>query len=681
MSKLVNRIASMTLGKLLVWLSLFSLLIAFALLSFLMGEVRDTAVHHMAKEEAKQTSQMVFQSLYSAMRKGWDKKEIGEVVERLNSTLPDLQIRVYRGQIVAQQFGEMPGEHPAIAQDAQLQAALSSGAEMLLFPDEHSIRYLYPVIAKQECLVCHTQSHIGAVHGVIDITYPVANLKVSFATVINTIIVYTLLILSVVFLALYMKLRFLVAMPIARLTELMKHITEGMDLSHRIGKRNWISELHHLSDYFNKLLDTIQEYNAKLEEVAIRDPLTGLYNRRKFQEMMDGEILRAARHNRPFSLVMIDLDNFKYINDTFGHPIGDLTLRELTSMMQSSLRRGDVLARLGGDEFALMLPETSAQNALQVVNKLHLALAGKDFELPVGKIRVTASFGMVSYPEDGETATELLSAMDVLLYKAKKQGKNQVVTAEVDGVPMMDIFRQGEFLRLALREERVLAFLQPIVNVSTGAVAAFEVLARIRDGEHIMLANDFIEVAEELGMAKELDRAVFMQGLAHYKKVSLEHAGVKMFFNLSAASFGDLEWVRGIPALLDKMSIPCDCVVLEITEREALPNLNQVKTVIDELRQSGLCFALDDFGSGFSSFLYLKYLEVDYVKIEGSFVRQIVADRRDRIMVEHIHSMASQFGLKTVAEFVEDEATNLMLREIGVDLAQGYHYGKAIEIL
>jgi diguanylate cyclase (GGDEF)-like protein len=625
---------------------------------------------------------MVFQSLYSAMRKGWDKKEITEVVERLNGTLPDMKIRVFRGQIVAQQFGEMPGEHPVIQQDRELQAALNSGTEMLLFPNESSIRYLYPVLATQECLVCHTQSHLGAVHGVIDITYPVANLKVSFGTVINTIIIYTLLILAVVFLAMYIKLRYLVAMPIARLTEMMRHITEGMDLSHRIGKGNWIAELHHLGDYFNRLLDTIQEYNAKLEEVAIRDPLTGLYNRRKFQEMLDGEIQRAARHSRTFSMVMIDLDNFKYINDTFGHPIGDLTLRELTAMMQSSLRRGDVLARLGGDEFALMLPETSAMNALQVVNKLHSVLSDKDFELPIGKIRVTASFGMVSYPEDGATAGALLTAMDVLLYKAKKLGKNQVVTADAAGeTPMMDIFRQGEFLRLALREERVLAFLQPIVNVRSGAVAAFEVLARIRDGERIMLAGDFIEVAEELGMAKELDRAVFMQGLMHYQKVSLEHVGVKMFFNLSAASFGDLEWVRGIPAILSKLSIPCDRVVLEITEREALPNLNQVKTVIDELRRSGLCFALDDFGSGFSSFLYLKYLEVDYVKIEGSFVRQIVADKRDRIMVEHIHSMASQFGLKTVAEFVEDEATNQMLMEIGVDFAQGYHYGKAGEVL
>ena len=190
-------------------------------------------------------------------------------------------------------------------------------------------------------------------------------------------------------------------------------------------------------------------------------------------------------------------------------------------------------------------------------------------------------------------------------------------------------------------------------------------------------AEHFIGVAEDLGIIKEVDLCVFQQGLLKINRLHGEghQPQPKMFFNLSARTFGDTDWMRSIPDQLKQAGIPCDRVVIEITEREALPHLNQIRGVIDELRHKGISFALDDFGSGFSSFLYLKYLAMDYVKIEGSFVRQIAVDKRDRIMVTHIHQVAKEFGLKTVAEFVEDEETAKILAEIGVDYAQGFYYG------
>jgi EAL domain-containing protein (putative c-di-GMP-specific phosphodiesterase class I) len=345
-------------------------------------------------------------------------------------------------------------------------------------------------------------------------------------------------------------------------------------------------------------------------------------------------------------------------------------------LLEAELRSVDVLARLGGDEFAIILPETEVARGLQVANKLHQSLAGKEFELPIGRKIITASFSMVSFPEDGRTEDQIYAAMDVVLYKAKAQGKNQVMTSESSGDrSMMIIFKQGDFLRNALREQRIEAFLQPIANVHTREVVAYEVLGRIRDGEIAVPAMEFVEVAEELGMAHELDREMFRKGLAHYAVIANAHPGVKLFFNLFPSSFMDIEWIRGIPELVRAAGVPCESVVLEITEREALPKLSQVATVIEELRAASISVALDDFGSGFSSFMYLKYLAIDYVKIEGSFIRQIATDPRDRIMVEHINELAHQFGLKTVAEFVEDEATASMLAEIGVDYAQGHFYG------
>lgn len=677
MGSLLGNFKRLTLGRVLILISIMAMMLAFVLIFFMSDVIRDRAIHELARDDARQTSRMVFQSLYAAMRKGWNKDEINDSIQRLNEALPNLKVRVYRGEVVARQFGEIPGEQEHILRDADLSKALQSNTDFMIFPDKESIRYLYPVVATQECLTCHTQSLVGAVHGVIDITYPITSLKVSFDEVINTIVAYTLVVIVLVFGMLYLKLHYLIALPIANLVGVIRSVTLDMDLTRRVNGGTWLVELKHLTEYFNHLMQMVQEYNIKLQELSVRDPLTGLYNRRKFHEFLRYEIIRAERHRQGFSVIMIDLDNFKYINDTFGHPIGDMVLKELTAMLGEGLRRGDVLARMGGDEFAIILPETPAASGLQVANKLHQLLRGREFELPVGKIRSTASFSMVSYPEDGKTEEDLYTAMDVVLYKAKKHGKNQVMTAESEeDRSMMTVFKQGDFLRNALREDRIEAFLQPIIEVKSNAVIAYEVLVRIRDGETIIPAGEFIEVAEELGMAQELDREVFRKGLAHYAKIARTNPHARMFFNLFPRSFNDLDWVRGIPEMVRAAGVPCENIVLEITEREALPNLTQVRAVIEELRASKIAVALDDFGSGFSSFLYLKYLEIDYVKIEGSFVRQIAADERDRVIVANINSMAHQFGMKTVAEFVEDEMTAKILVELGVDYAQGYYYGR-----
>lgn len=670
-------IKPISLGRLLLLLSVLSMGIAFVLIFGLSGVMRDRAIHELAREDARKTSQLVFQSLYSAMRKGWNKQEINDSIARLNQSFPDLKIKVYRGEIVTRQFGEMSGERELIAQDGDLRRALDTSSDALLFPSDDTVRYLYPLQATQECLICHTQSHVGAVHGVIDITYPISNLKESFSAVLGTVLGYTLLIIGLAFLILYFKLRYSVVLPISNLVGIMRDITTDMDLSRRVISNMPLIELRQLENYFNVLLRTVHEYNVKLEELSTHDPLTGLYNRRKFEDCLRDEITRSTRHQRCFSVIMVDLDNFKYINDTFGHPIGDLVLKELSALLASGLRKEDVLVRMGGDEFAIMLPETKTANGIHVAHKLHKLLANKEFELPTGRIHCTASLSLVSFPDDGETQEEIYAAMDVALYKAKARGKNQVSTADrAEDRGMMAVFKTGDYVRAALSEDRIEAFLQPIVNLAGGTVMAFEVLVRIRDGKVAVPAGEFVDVAEKIGMAQELDREVLRKGLAHFALVNQKHPEACLFFNLFPRSFNDLEWVRGIPEMVRSANIPCERVVLEITEREALPNLSRVREVIEELRGTGIQIALDDFGSGFSSFLYLKYLQVDFVKIEGSFVQHIVDDPRDRIMVEHINDMAHQFGLKTIAEFVEDEATARMLSAIGVDCAQGYYFGK-----
>ncbi len=356
-------------------------------------------------------------------------------------------------------------------------------------------------------------------------------------------------------------------------------------------------------------------------------------------------------------------------------------LKELASVLYREIRRTDVVARVGADEFAVLLPETDLAEGAKVAEKLRQTVANLALGLPVGGVRITASIGLVAYPDNATDIHRLAIAADVAIYKAKRLGKNQVaVIGESDDTTSV-IFSQGEMVRTALAEGRLVPFFQPIVAVADGSVAAYEVLARVVDGDKAICANDFIESAEELGLAGEIDDAVFDGALAAMASGALGEA--KVFVNLSAKSLTNRERMLRIPQRLADAGIAPGRIVLEITEREALPHFGDVITVVNELRAQGLAFALDDFGSGFSSFLYLKYITVDYVKIEGSFVRQVVTDERDRIMVEHIHSMAHRFGMITIAEFVEDEETLDLLRQIGIDLCQGYHVGmpKAVAAL
>lgn len=666
-----------TLGRVLVLLFIIFLALAVVLSLVLFNGLREHGAAGSARDVARQTARLATGSLYSEMRKGANTAEIEGAIRRMNQAMPGLKINVYPGEIMERQPGAAPGVSPVPAADPALAKALRDGNEALLVAaDGKSVRYLYPVQASGECMVCHTRSLLGAVQGVIDISYPVEAQKILPAYVIIFIVASTLVILAIVCVIVFYRFRYLAAMPVASLAGFIRKTLHGMNFSDRENSPRSIFALPDPPDYLNRLLSTEQEYNKRLQELSVRDPLTSLYNRHKFNEFMQHEINRATRHQRGFSVIMIDLDNFKYINDTFGHPIGDMVLKEFSVMLADELRTGDVLARMGGDEFAIILPETDAASGFQVANKLHQILAEKEFELPAGKMRCTASFSLVGFPEDGSTSEQIYAAMDAVLFKAKTYGKNQVLTSETQADQSMTaVFKQGDFLRKAMREGRIEASLQPIVDVQTGKVAAFEVLVRIRDGELVIPAGEFIEVAEELGMAKELDREVFRRGLAHYAQVAAKHPQATFFFNLFPRSFNDLGWVRGIPDMVRNAGVPCEKIVLEITEREALPNLTQVRAVIEELRASKIAVALDDFGSGFSSFLYMKYLDIDYVKIEGSFVRHMVADERDRIIVEQINTMAHRFGLKTVAEFVEDEATARMLAEIGVDFAQGYYFG------
>jgi len=427
---------------------------------------------------------------------------------------------------------------------------------------------------------------------------------------------------------------------------------------------------------------TLSRTLSDLEYFSAHDPLTGLHNRRAFNEILSDEIGRSERHRHEMSLLMIDLDDFKDINDSYGHPCGDTVLQIVADILRSILRKGDFATRIGGDEFAVLLTETSSDGAHAVAEKLRHQIRERVFEDAGGKIfHVTASIGIVSYPENASSISDLMAGVDIGLYRAKEMGKDGVVAA--GSVKEMLLLNRNardfvEQLRASLKDGRIVPYYQPIFDCRSGDLFAHEALARMRQASGETLpAGMFIEAIEKYGLGRDLGRAMIEQVLQKMLVLrDRKKTALPVFINLSAQEIQN----RGILSFAEKLcgdlSVNPSSIVFEILERDAIGDMAHMRSFLAELREKGFLFALDDFGSGYNSFHYLRELTFDYVKIDGAFVKTILNSSVDYALVKNMTRLCQDIGIKTVAEFVESESILLALRDIGVDFVQGYHLGR-----
>ncbi|MFA9460516.1 putative bifunctional diguanylate cyclase/phosphodiesterase [Thiohalorhabdus sp. Cl-TMA] len=419
----------------------------------------------------------------------------------------------------------------------------------------------------------------------------------------------------------------------------------------------------------------ISKYTRDLEYYASRDPLTDLYNQRTFREFLSYEVGRAQRHDYAFGLLLIDLDNFKNINDRFGHQVGDQFLQQFSSALHEALRRGDVLARYGGDEFLALLPETGSEQAYMVAQRLLEATDGLVLDTPEGaRVRATVSIGIAMYPDHADEGQDLFLFADNMMYRAKAEGKHRIGMPTEEDV--VEVFRElGEKSHLvqeAFDNKEVIPYYQPIRQVEGGDAVAHEVLSRIHTEGMVLGAGEFIEHAERMGVVHKLDFLVMERAFADARAAG--YAGM-LFINLSPRALVLQEFLTRTRTLVRQYGIEPTSVVFELTERETVRNLTLLEKFITDLKLDGFQFAVDDFGSGFASFHYLKRLPIDYVKIDGDFVVNMARDPRDHAFVKSMATLASELGIRTIAEFIEDEEILGAVRAVDIPLAQGFHLG------
>lgn len=427
-----------------------------------------------------------------------------------------------------------------------------------------------------------------------------------------------------------------------------------------------------------------RKLTRQLSYQASHDMLTGLYNRRKFEDVLNDALINVREEDKHHAFCYLDLDQFKIVNDTCGHIAGDELLRQIPELFHMVLRTGDIVARLGGDEFGILLENCNVEQAKQIADKIRHKIKDFRFNWDEKIFKIGVSIGVVGISRDNADLAMIMSSADVACYAAKDGGRDRVHVYESDDDATS--LRHGEMhwtsrIQHALDNDRFILYKQPIVGISGDDDEHFEILLRmLNDDNEVIPPGAFLPAAERYNLMNSIDKWVVTETFKYIAKGNPKNpimgTNKIISINLSGGSIND----RGMLAFIKEQQkisgIDFKNVCFEITETVAISNLAKASEFMKELKECGCRFALDDFGSGLSSFSYLKNLPVDYLKIDGSFVKEVSRDDIDRALVTSIQQIGEVMSLKTIAEKVEDEETLVVLKQIGIDYVQGYHLGR-----
>ncbi|NOX08524.1 MAG: EAL domain-containing protein [Gammaproteobacteria bacterium] len=438
---------------------------------------------------------------------------------------------------------------------------------------------------------------------------------------------------------------------------------------------------HQHEDELNTELAERKVMEARLQYLVAHDDMTGLFNRRRLEQSLDLSIIRTRNFKRTSALLYLDLDQFKLINDTQGHEAGDRMLGAVANLLRKSVKKSEIIARTGSDEFAILLENLTAEQALETANRIRKNLDQSGIEGDADGCHVSASIGVAMIePNENVCSSEILARADQASFVAKKHGRNMVHKYSASDIEVHTLRTDVQWvprIRAALANDDLFLVFQPVVSLKDNKVRRYECLLRMRgeDGETYM-PDEFIPVAERMGLIHNIDLWVVENAIDILASLPPEQSDISFNVNLSGHAFQDSSLLPLVKQKLEMLWVNPARLIFEITETAAIANFVETREMVARLRALGCNFALDDFGAGFNSFNYIKNFPVDYLKIDGTFIINLVNDQTDQVLVKAMIDIARSLGKKTVAEYVENQEVLELLRGYGVDYVQGFHVGK-----
>lgn len=501
----------------------------------------------------------------------------------------------------------------------------------------------------------------------------IAELRDKLSSTRNLIIfIAAIVMLSAILLALFLLER----TALIPLNTLTNHLRRVQDDKSQLGEAvtvNGNTEIVELASDFNNMSSELSTLYRTLENMAFTDSLTGLANRALFYDRLEQAALTASRYDTPFTLLVMDLDRFKSINDNLGHHIGDQLLQQTAQRLQTVLRKSDTLARLGSDEFAALLPALSSKEGINFVAKKIQQVVNENFSVDGNTLSIGISIGIVCSPNDGDNATLLMQHADVAMHHAKQQGVDFCFYDESMNNENIFGFTMESELRKAMENKDFELYYQPKIDIQKKQITGVEALIRWTHEEHGFIPPDkFIPLAEKTGHIQKLTEWVLQTALAQCAEWKSKGIDINVSVNLSAYSLNDIDLLDTVRHALAKAELDPKWLTLELTETAIMSDPDRALSTLSRLNSMGIALSIDDFGTGYSSLAYLKRFPVNEIKIDKSFVMEMTEDAFDAVIVRSTIDLAHNMGMTVIAEGIETQEAWDRLQEFGCNLGQGY---------
>lgn len=623
--------------------------------------LKKTAVENLAQDDAKKTAQLIFETMNTRMQEGWTKEDLNRIIKRLEIVRHGMKIASYRSAQVEELFGEVPEDKKISSKDPLIIQAMNGKEIFKINDDTGEVRFLYPMITTTECNHCHINAVDGSVNGVLDISFPKSDIKISLDSIFTYVIMFFILFLLVLSYVYFVMVNKNMVQPVVALTNNIQDIQASKDLTKRVNINSKIKELGVLQRNFNNLLITIKYYYDMLIQNIYTDELTKINNLTKLQSDLEIE-------NHHLSLIILDIKSFSKLNKIYGNNVSEFILKEFTKNLNEVINNTGVSYRVYVDEFAIVYNKRMMHDeVVSFLNRL------KEFSYNYKDSEFILDFTIGYACGDNK---DVLENAKLALKEAKKRKSN--IFAFNESIAIQDEDQHHikwlNKLDIAISNNQIIPYFMPIKSTKTGKISKYETLVRIVENGNVHTPDKFLDIAISSGKYHVITQIMINKVFEYFKDIS----DVKFSINICLSDIMNEDTMKTLFDNLENYKYSHN-VIVELLETEEISDFDLLCNFIKKVKNYKAKVAIDDFGSGYSNFNYIINLDVDIIKLDSCLIENMYTNQHSIVIVSNIVKIIKELNLEVVAEKVFSKEIEELLTLHGVDYLQGYYIGKAMK--